>query len=250
MNLTVIDQDTPQTWPADVLEFLDEHYQLFLDWETNHKNVSAAKYDEAICGLQDALRPYAIKGWHCTRLTEAEVASIVANGMQLPNLAMLSRRIIALESEKLVTPAVANVLKSKNQADEENRAGRVWFCFFPPRNAGEGGIGDLLRHWGGEALYNSHDRDPKIGPILRSIGMPCLIEANVPIACLGRHGGLSFKIVRRYLTSLGHYINEPVEHEDRVVCPLAPEFICRVIKFPEPDFLALTGCEGWGDPLS
>jgi hypothetical protein len=247
VNLTVIDQDSPEIWPADVLKFLNEHYQLFLDWE--RRNASPKKYDKAIYGLESALAPHAIKGWHCTRLTETEIASILANGMQLPDRAMLSRRIDALESEKLVTPAVANVLKSKNQADEENRVGRVWFCFFPPRIAGESGIGDLLRHWGGEALYNSHDRDQKIGPVLRSIGVPCLVEANVPIASLGRNGGLSFKIVRRYLISRDHSSSEPVEHEDRVVCPLAAEFICRVIQFPEPDFLNLTGCETWNDAL-
>jgi len=27
------------------------------------------------------------------------------------------------------------------------------------------------------------------------------------------------------------------------------EFICRVVQFPEPDFLNLTGCETWNDAL-
>ncbi len=34
------------------------------------------------------------------------------------------------------------------------------------------------------------------------------------------------------------------DYEDCIVCPLAAENIRRVIRFPDPDFLILTGCAG------
>jgi hypothetical protein len=106
--------------------------------------------------------------------------------MQLPDAAMLLRRIDATSNEGLLSASVAERLKARNQAHERNRAGMIRFCFFPPRLAGESGIGDLLRFWGGEALYNSHDRHPETSGVLCSVGTPSIVEAEVPIAFLGR----------------------------------------------------------------
>lgn len=235
--------------PPRVRAFLDRHYDLFLDWATGPTLFDARTYDRALYELFELLRPFAVAGWHATRLTREEVAAILAQGMQLPNPAMLDRRIDAVVGTGDLTPKLAARLKAKNQAQETYRAGRIWFCFYPPREAGEGGIADLLSHWGGEALYNSHDRDPVMGPILRSIGTPCLVEAVVPVDML-EVTGLPFTIVARFLNSRGSATRDHVNYEDRVLKPLPASSIRRVIRFPEPDFLALTGCEPWMDRLS
>jgi hypothetical protein len=161
-------------------------YDVFLDWADRPFRVDAAKYDRAMYGLIDALQPYAIVGWHCTRLTHREIADIEAGGMQLPNAAMLSRRIDNVAKDGFLPAALTERLKAKNQAHESNPAGMVWFCFFPPRLANESGIGDLLRFWGGEALYNSHDRHPKTAAMLRSVGTPSIVEAEVQSPFLNR----------------------------------------------------------------
>ena len=75
------------------------------------------------------MQAYEILGWHCTRLTDAEVDEILHSGMQLPNAAMLARRIDALEGTDVIASDVARRLKSENQAAKGNRAGMVWFCF-------------------------------------------------------------------------------------------------------------------------
>ena len=111
--------------------------------------------------------------------------------------------------------------------------------------AGEGGIGRFFRHWGGEALYNSHEEDQITSPVLSRIGTPCLVEADVPIASLKRHEGLAFKIVRRFLISRGYNTTEPIEYEGYINHPLPAKNIKRVIHFPDPDFCSLTGCSEW-----
>ena len=113
-----------------------------------------------------------------------------------------------------LAPDVARLLKSRNQADEENRTGTAWFCFFPPGRAGEDGIGRFFRHWGGEALYNSHERDPVSSQAISCIGTPCLVEANVPIAALARHCGLEFNILRRFLVGRGLPGQGSADYED------------------------------------
>lgn len=48
---------------------------------------------------------------------------------------------------------------------------------------------------------NSHEDDPVTSPILRAIGTPCLIEADVPVASLAPGACLAMKLVRTYLIS-------------------------------------------------
>jgi hypothetical protein len=203
-----------------------------------------------VYGLQDILQLYQIRGWHCTRLTDEEADSIIEGGMCLPDAAMLARRIERLVQQGLLTRQIAERLKTENQAHETNRAGMVWFCFFAPHIGGESGIERFFRHWGGEALYNLHEDDPLTSPAISCIGTPCLVEANVPISSLEKYGGLDSKVIRRYLISRGLVTREPVDHEDRIKRPLSAEHVRRIIRFPEPDFLSLTGCAEWRIPLA
>lgn len=231
---------------------LDGLTRFFLAWELQssgapRRRVSGAEYDAAIYGLCDALQPYSLIGLHCTRLTEQEIEHIIAHGMQLPNGAMLAARIDRLVADGVITAEVAERLTADNGADEPSRANKLWFCFFRPGIAGESGIGSFFRFWGGEALYRSHDGVAVTGVALARIGIPCLIDAEVPISSLRSPTGLAFKIVRRYLIYRGYETSEPVDHEDHAVVAIPANLIRRIIRYPEPEFLELTGSEGWRD---
>ena len=245
-----IDLDHPATWPKAVCAFLAEHHELFLRWETRQGGVSAQMFDGAIVGLANVLQPHEMVGWHCTRLTDQEIEEISRNGMRLPDGTMLARRIDAVAEAGCLAPDVARLLKSRDQADEKNHTGTVWFCFFPPGRAGEHGIGRFFRHWGGEALYNSHERDPVSSQAISRIGTACLVEANVPIAALARHCGLEFNILRRFLVGRGLPGQGSADYEGRIVRPLPAANVRRVIRFPSPDFLELTRCLEWVRPIS
>jgi hypothetical protein len=169
--------------------------------------------------------------------------------MQLPDVAMLHRRVDAVVAAGLLSRKLADRLKAEHQADHPSRAGRVWFCFFLPRLGGEWGIERFFRHWGGEALYIFHEDDPETGAAIATIGLPCVIEAVVPIASLGHQGFLPVKIARRYLISRGYQTIEPVDHEGAITCPLPVANIRKVILFPSPEFIVLTGCDGWKRPI-
>lgn len=250
MSRVLLDLDCPMEWPTRLRCYLNARHDLFLGWETNESWVTTLMYDKAVDGLIDALQPYEIMGWHCTRLTDAEAEEIIRNGMQLPDATMLANRIDVIVEANEITPDVACRLKLENQADEEHRAGRVWFCFFPPHMDGESGIGRFFRHWGGEALYNSHEGDQTTSPAISCIGTPCIVEANVPIASFERDIALAFNIVHRFLISRGWHSTEPTEYENCIKCPLSAENIRRIIRFPDPDFCLLTGCSNWSSPLA
>lgn len=155
----IIDLENPSLWPDDLVAYLEDHLELFIAWEgprqTKDSYDLARQFDRAIHGLSDILRQYALLGWHCTKLTEAEIQAIVAHGMTPPNARILNSRVAALEGSGIICADVAARLRANNQADESNRAGRLWFCFFAPHIAGESGIERFFRSWDGEALYNS-----------------------------------------------------------------------------------------------
>lgn len=243
----LLDLENSAAWPDDLRAYLDRHYDLLLGWEAG--KVSGLDYDRAIYGLQHALEPYGVVGWHCTRLTEVECAKILSNGMQLPNRSILYRRLDTLFRSGLLKEALTERLKAENQVDDEHRAGMIWFCLYPPRLAGQVGIERFFRHWGGEALYNSHEDDPETGAEISDIGRPCLVEALVPIASMGLSIGFTFKIARRYLTSRGFQTREPLDHDAWSKLALPAANIRRIIKFPEPDFMSLTECTVWIAPL-
>ncbi|MGE0773984.1 MAG: hypothetical protein AB7L36_02955, partial [Sphingomonadaceae bacterium] len=225
--MALLNLKKPASWPTDLRSYLESRHDLFLGWERG--GVAAHLYDQAIYGLIDALQPYAITGWHCSRLTDAEIRHILRERMQLPSATMLNRRIDALVASGDLESDIALRLKEKNQGDDTNRAGMVWFCFFHPRLAGETGIERFFRHWGGEALYNSHERDPITSSAIRVVGTPCVVEADIPIASLGKHCGLAFKIVRRFLKSREFRTGESVDHEDRIRQPLPAANIRRIV---------------------
>lgn len=113
----------------------------------------------------------------------------------------------------------------------------LWFCSFRPAIAGEGGIGDLLRYWGGEAVYNSHDRHPEMGKVI-AIGHPAIVEAEVPISwCGGDRGlGLGLNIGQRFVVARGTPSPKSTQLEDNIKLPLPAELVRRVHVFPAAEF--------------
>ncbi len=190
------------TWPKDVLDYLDQFGWVFRAWESRGRNrasVSAAQYDEVVTGFRAVLQRHTLHGYHCTRLTAPEISAIVADGMQPLSGAKLRDRLAALHHSGLITPEFARLLSSKNYADDRNRQGMIWFIFFPPHRVHECGVDHFFRYWGGESLYMPHQRDGVFDPKLGQIGTPCLVEADVPIASLNEHSFLDTIIARRYL---------------------------------------------------
>jgi hypothetical protein len=251
--MKILDLADLSTWPQDILSHLEKNYSLYLGWEARSKHRSSAfAYDTARYNLKALIRNSgcAIRGYHCTRLTEAEIHTILVGGMSLPNLALLHKRIADVVTSEILEESVAQRLMSNNQANDAKRAGMIWFCFFPPYTAGQWGIERFFRSWGGEALYNSHEDDPITGPVLAKIGVPCIIEALVPTVNLPRFSWLDTRLIRRFLVHRGFKSEEELDHEDRSESPIPSEHIVRIIRFPDADFISLTGCSKWKPPLS
>lgn len=249
--MKILDLTDLSTWPLDILSHLDKNHSLYLGWESGIKRPPAYAYDDAINELKELVRNSGCMmcGYHCTRLTKAEIQTILGSGMSLPDVTMLHKRIADVAAAGMLEESVAQRLMNDNQANDANLAGTIWFCFFPPRTAGQWGIERFFRSWGGEALYNSHEDDPITGPALTKIGVPCIIEALGPIESLPHRSWLETKLILRFLVSRGFETGEDLDHEDRSENPIPAENIIRIIRFPDADFISLAGCSEWKPPL-
>lgn len=242
----VMDLDNLSTWPKHVIDYLDRYYDGFLKWEVSPQQVHQATY--GLCNVLRTESVYVLPGYHCTRLKESEIQVILENGMQLPNQKLLYQRIGLLKQAGSLTTEVAEYLRNKSQSNDSNRREKLWFCFYPPHLAGQRGIERFFRSWGGEALYNSHERDKFSGPVLTGIGIPCIVEAHLPLAKLADRR-IDSHLISRYLFNRGFQSAEIYNYEDYVKQPIPAQNISCIITFPSTEFIEMTKCDTWKPPL-
>jgi hypothetical protein len=241
--------DQPNEWPDALKATLADIRPIMRAWELDLPAKNATDFDQAVDTLGDALCSYSVRGWHCTRLTDDEAADVEVNGMTPLSADLIERRIAAQVQRDTLPVAVGDALRSAHQGSAHNRADMIWFCFFPPREAGEGGIHRLLRHWGGEAVYGAHESDAAIAPALRQLGTPCIVEADVPVAWLSGTYSAAMSMARRDLIHHGETIAEHVRFEAHSLRAIPGDCIRAVHRFPDPRFIALSGCDRWHTPL-
>lgn len=240
----------PTEWPDTLKVMLADVRPIMRAWELDLPAKSAADFDRAIVALGDALRPYSVRGWHCTRLADNEATDVRANGLALLSADMVERRITTQVQRGTLPVAVGDILRAAHQGAASNRTGMIWFCFFPPCDAGESGIHRLLRHWGGEAMYWTHESDATVAPVLRQLGTPCIVEADVPVAWLSDTFSVAMSVARRDLIHHGESVTEPIRFEAHATCAIPGNCVQAVHRFPDAHFIELSGCDGWRTPLS
>ena len=92
--------------------------------------------------------------------------------------------------------------------------------------------------------------DPQVAPVLNRIGIPCLVEADVPISSQNPHSFFDTVMIRRFLVKRGLKTRESLIAENYATQPIAAENIRRIIKFPDSKFIRLTGCDKWDPALT
>lgn len=254
--------DDESTWPAEVVHIIERNFDLLDDWygptaEARERDrspgdiqcgpsFSAKEHDRVLWDLQHALSCRNLgSGFHCTRLTKAERSAILETGMQPQNKDGLRIRINALAGAGFISESIASVLSVENDASALNRAGKIWFCFFEPHFAGEGGISGFFRYWGGEALYGRHASKEPTRAALQEIGTPSIVVADIAVAGINPSAPPSIPMVRRYFMNRGAKITESARYEAYTTWPIPPRSINRILRYPEPEFIRLTRCDSW-----
>src|SRR6266487_132338 len=187
-------------------------------------------------------------GFHATRLVENEIEEIGQRGLQLLSVELLHRRVETLKAAGAITDRQAARLLERNQAAEDNRVGRTAFFFTRPQLK-DAGLDRLCRSWGGEALYNFHEDDPETGPLLRSIGIPCIVAVAVQVANIDPYYDIGKRLVNVWCRRRGIKTELPPDFGGVVRTHTPAENILRIIRITDPEFLELTAHDKWREPL-
>jgi hypothetical protein len=191
-----------------------------------------------------------LAGFHCTRLHELEIADILSEGLQPLSAAFLERRIQRLTALGTFRHAIGERLCAEHEAPDSGRAGMVWFVFSRSLLRDETSMSRFFRSWGGEALYWRHEEDPETGPVLRRVGVPCIVEAALAAHTLGTIMPVAERVVTVYLRRRRVRTAERSEMEGWSPVAVGPERIRRIVRLGERDFARLTRCHRWEDPLA
>jgi hypothetical protein len=241
--LVVLNLDHPSTWPHPLLAALAEYEQTFRAWELDLPEKSHQTFEPAMTALGQALQPYAIRGWHCTRLTPREAREVETNGLDILGDHLIKTRISALVHSNEMDADVAEKILTTNLGTTPTREGRAWFCFQAPWQMGKSGIMPPLQIWGGEAIYANHEGDPIVGTILRRLGTPILVEADIPVSYLPSPDRIATAVSQTYLKHKGCWGVKPGRLQHFATKRISPPLLRRLIRFPDPEFALLTGCD-------
>jgi hypothetical protein len=252
MQPVIIDIYRVNKWSSKLLDYLAKNDRVLKEWGTGTGNYEyrsrlAKEFDSIVYGFKEVIDPYYLHGYHCTRLTEHEVAKINEEGMSLQNLNTLKERIELLKNSGLLHVQVGELLIADNQADDSNRKEMLWFCFFPPYKASQRGIERFFRSWGGEALYNSHESNSFTGNALAEIGTPCVIEAYIAVSGFQSYS-FELNLIHRYMAHKGWHDKMGL-YENFTRTAIPPKDIISVIQYPNKRFFQLTRCKEWNHPL-
>jgi hypothetical protein len=258
-NLKTFSLDDETTWPQDVLLRLQDGFDTIYNYERRRNEIdSLGTANYVLAGMPDNpwrrerelliseieadIQGFSLIGYHCTRLVSAEIVAIRNGGLRPLSSDLLLSRISALVSAGLIDNKVGERLRAKNCSNDPNRRSRVWFVFSRETLRDEQGLWRLFGYWGGEALYNCHEDDNEMGPLLKRIGQPCIIVAPVPTSAIDTFMLVGERIVASYLERRNIRTRAGAEMEGYIQEPLPVQ---RVIGRAEAEFGTLTGCSEW-----
>lgn len=195
--LDLADQDS---WPAAVREELARSLGMLCAFEIECRaidrrmrenvlvrinppdNPHAAERAALIASIDTAVEGGDILAWHCTRLLPHESASITDGGLRRHGRALFEERIAAAVAEGHLPEAVSTALLANGQVEDVGRDKLLHLILNRHVLADEPDVGDLLRNWGGEAIYNNAGRGRSDSDL--RIGEAAIVEAVLPIGWL------------------------------------------------------------------
>lgn len=262
MSTPAIFLDDEATWPTDLRRILEKGLPTLRKFYAEDARIEKQQRgdvmlriyephnpyresrDEILAEFERALSGLFIVGWHCTRLCKDEVKLIFKEGMYplSPETfgARLNRRFAAGD----ISTTEREMFEKINQVDDVNRQ-MLWFIFSRNLLRDESGVGRLFTSWGGEALYNSHENDVRYGAILRSIGQPYIVEAEMPISKIDAHWEPAEWISRPFLDRRGIRDGHSPERNGHIHERIEADRIRRLISIDDPIFDELTKSASW-----
>ena len=144
-----------------------------------------------------------IRGFHYTRMTDAELAIMRAEGIRLSTPSYLETRLDALVSAGLLTiDEVGTILDQSPFKTQLDIRQNMFWMVSSRLSMDDGGIEPLLAAWGGE-VASMHLTDHDLMAKLQSIGRPRMIEVAAPLSATNETYSAACAVVAAYASRNG-----------------------------------------------
>ncbi|MHC8494432.1 hypothetical protein ACTU44_17210 [Thalassospira sp. SM2505] len=230
-----------------VRDFFEEENRIFISYDLcrdpdllcrpNNKFYDA--YSELEEEVAARISRSSFRAFHYTRLTEDEVRRLRNFGIELSSSETLEHRLASQVAVGNIPADCASQLFNLSplqNGQKDNRSGMFWLASWPVP-VSDGGVNNLLSHWGGEVVY-MWLQDKKLTELIQSIGKPTVVEVCVPMSSTKDVFRASRAVVRTFARSLGLHA-EGGEFDVCVRENLPPTAILRVHQSGDLDFMNL-----------
>ena len=219
----MLDTSNPMTFDLELLAALRDNRALIRDYLIRDREIFDA-YDNYNGPDRPYLRPEnphsnlfqefrewliplmenrVIRGFHYTRMTDAELEIMRAEGIRLSTPSYLETRLDALVSADLLTiDEVGTILdQSPFKTQLDIRQNKFWMVSSHlPMD--DGGVKPLLAAWGGE-VASMHLTDHDLLAKLQLIGRPRMIEVAAPLSATNKTYSAACAVVAAYALQYG-----------------------------------------------
>lgn len=263
MRKDPLELDDPETWPPLVLPLLQENLGLLKEHAAfeQHRYVLLGSgptegelamrpnpFEEARNSLfgeiDQCCRDDNLLAYHCTRLTDDEVAAVREHGLRCLNDAAVAQRLAQRVAAGDLAPEdverLLGRMRSCTAETPHERIGKIWAVPSPRALSDEDGLGNPLRYWGGEALLSLDGSD--LGK-LATLGTACIVEFEAPISKLV-FASLPKDLVERFL----HLYADGSDECGADVCvqgSVPANRVLNVFRRADDEFERLTDCSNW-----
>jgi hypothetical protein len=179
--MAVIDVDDPETWPTGIKDFTEQWGDRCAG-STNY----TCDLPIPIEGEAEFIRlcyGHTLRAYHATRLLPHERDIIRSKGLRPLTAELVQQRIRLAAANGSIGADSAIILDAENvftRGIADGRENQV--CLFLSDyilREDVTALGDLLRYWGGEAMFKA---SMEVRPILANLGTPSIITASLDLA--------------------------------------------------------------------
>ncbi|WP_448659102.1 hypothetical protein ACPVPU_01250 [Sphingomonas sp. CJ99] len=185
MAATPLDLSDDMSWPGFVHAALADAREMLAAFEAERQAIDRRARDDILVRINPPDNPHAaaratligsidatvgqgtILAWHCTRLLPHERDWIEQGGLGRHTRDLFVRRLDAAVAAGALCQAHADRRLRHSQIGERDRDGLLHLILNRAILRDEPDVADLLRNWGGEAIYNNLGRgdDNPVSPI-------------------------------------------------------------------------------------
>lgn len=219
----MLNTSDPKTFDDELLDALRDKHTLIRDYLTRDREIfgtydnyygtsrphsrpdnlhrnSFQVFQESLIPLMEARF---IRGFHYTRITDAELEIMCAEGIRLSTPSYLKTRLDALVSANLLTTVEARIISDQSPFKTQLDVRQNMFWMMSSRlPMDDVGVKPLLAAWGGE-VASMHLTDSELLAKLQSIGRPRMIEVATPLSATNKTYYAACAVVAAYALQYG-----------------------------------------------